>query len=73
MKVVNNITAKQTYVKQLSPDLNLIKNLWSLVKMTLYEGSKQYNSKADLSEVIRSWTESDQKSVVTCQDEIIWK
>ena len=31
-----------------SPDQNLIKNLWSVVKMELYEGGKQYNSKADL-------------------------
>ena len=35
-----------------SPDLNLIKNLWSIVKMKLYEGSKQYNSTADLLEAI---------------------
>ena len=28
-----------------SPDLNPIKNLWSIVKIKLYEASKQYNSK----------------------------
>ena len=37
-----------------SPDLNLIKNLWSIVKMKLYEGSKQYSSKADLWEAIKT-------------------
>ena len=31
-----------------SPDLNLIGNLWSVVKMKLYKGAKQYNSKADI-------------------------
>ena len=30
-----------------SPDLNLIKNLWSIVKMKLYEGEKQSNNKLD--------------------------
>ena len=29
-------------------DLNLIKYLWSIVKMKLYECGKQYNSKVDL-------------------------
>ena len=28
-----------------SPDLNLIENIWSFVKMKLYEGGKQYNCK----------------------------
>ena len=37
-----------------SPDLNLIKNLWSMVKMKLYEGGKQYNNKADLWEAIKT-------------------
>ena len=36
------------------PDLNPIKNLWSIVKMKLYEGSKLYNSKADLWEAIKT-------------------
>ena len=31
-----------------SPDLNPIENPWSILKMKLYEGVKQYNSKADL-------------------------
>lgn len=31
-----------------SPDLNLIKNQWSIVKMQLYEGGKQCNRKTDL-------------------------
>ena len=30
-----------------SPDMNPIENLWSFEKMKLYEGGKQYNSKAD--------------------------
>ena len=37
-----------------SPDLNPIKNLWSDVKMKLYEGGKQYNIKADLWEEIKT-------------------
>ena len=37
-----------------SSDLNLIKNLWSLVKMKLYNGSKPYNSKTDLWEAIKT-------------------
>ena len=37
-----------------SPDLNLIENLWLIVKMKLYEGSKRYNSKADLWEAIKT-------------------
>ena len=32
------------------PDLNLIKKLWSFVKMKSYEGRKQYNGKVVLSE-----------------------
>ena len=31
-----------------SLDLNPIENLWSIVKMKLYQGDKQYNSTADL-------------------------
>ena len=31
-----------------SPDLNLIENLWSIVKIKLYRGEKHYNSKAYL-------------------------
>ena len=38
----------------LSPDLNPIKNLWSVMKMKLYKGGKQYNSKADVYEAIES-------------------
>ena len=37
-----------------SPDLNRIKNLWSVVKIKLYEGYKIYNCKADLSESIKT-------------------
>ena len=37
-----------------SPDLNPIKNLWSVVKMKFYDGSKQYNSKVDLWGVIET-------------------
>ena len=36
-----------------SLDLNPIKNLWSIVKMKLYKGRKQHNSKADLWEAIK--------------------
>ena len=39
-----------------SPDLNTIENLWSIVKMKLYEGVKQYNYKADLWEAIKTIT-----------------
>ena len=38
-----------------SSDLNPIENLWSVVKMKLYEDEKQYSSKADQSEAIK-WT-----------------
>ena len=31
-----------------SPDLNCIENLWAIVKMRVYEGAKQYKSKAEL-------------------------
>ena len=31
-----------------SPDVNPIKNLWSIVKMKLYEGCQHYNSKTDM-------------------------
>ena len=31
-----------------SPDLNPIENLWSIVKMRVYPGTKQYTSKAEL-------------------------
>ena len=37
-----------------SLDLNPIKNLWSVVKMKLYEDGKQYNCKADLLEAIKT-------------------
>ena len=43
-------------------DLNLIKNLLSIVKMKLYEGGKPYNSKADLWEPIKT-TMSEIESV----------
>ena len=36
------------------PDLNPIKNLWSIVKMKLCEGDKQYNCKANLSKAIKT-------------------
>ena len=38
----------------LSPDLNPIKNLWSIVKIKLYKGGKEYNSKAELWKVIKT-------------------
>ena len=38
----------------LSPDLNLMENLWSIVKMKLYKGGIQYNSKSDPWEVIKT-------------------
>ena len=37
-----------------SPSLNPIQNLWSVVKMKLHEGGKQYNSKADLLKAIKT-------------------
>lgn len=37
-----------------TPDLNLIKNLWSFVQMKLYEGVKKYNSKEDIWEAIKT-------------------
>ena len=36
-----------------SPDLNLIENLWSIVKIKLYEGYKQYNSKTSMWRAIK--------------------
>ena len=40
--------------KPSSAELNPIENLWSLVKMKLYEGGKQYKSKEDLWEAIKT-------------------
>ena len=37
-----------------SPDLNPIENLWSVEKMKLYEGGKQYNCRADIWEAIKT-------------------
>lgn len=37
-----------------SLNLNLIENLWPIVKMTLYEGGKQYNSKVDIYKAIKA-------------------
>ena len=37
-----------------SPDLNPIENLWSVMKMKLYESSKLYNSKVDQWKAIKS-------------------
>ena len=37
-----------------NPDLNSTENLFSVVKIKLYEGGKQYNSKADLGEAIKT-------------------
>ena len=37
-----------------SPDLNLIKNPWSIVKMKLYEDVEQYNSKVNLRKAIET-------------------
>ena len=34
--------------------MNPVENLWSIVKMKLFEGGKQYNSKADLCEAIKT-------------------
>ena len=36
------------------PNWNLIENLWSIVKIKLYEGGKQYKSKADQKESIKA-------------------
>ena len=38
----------------LNPMLNLFENQWSIVKMKIYEGGKQYNCKIDLWEAIRT-------------------
>ena len=37
-----------------SPNQIPIKNPWSIVKMRLYDGGKQYNSKANLREAIKT-------------------
>ena len=37
-----------------SPDLNPIENLWLIIKRRIYEGAKQYRSKADLWEAIKN-------------------
>ena len=37
-----------------SPYLNLIKNLWSIMKVKLSQGYKQYNSKINLWEAIKT-------------------
>ena len=47
-----------------SSPLNLIKNLWAIVKMKLYESGKQYNSKADLREAIKTNTSETEPAEV---------
>ena len=37
-----------------SPDLNLIENLWSLVKTKSHEGGKRFNKKTNLQEAIKT-------------------
>ena len=37
-----------------SPDLNPIENLWSIVKLKLLGGGKQYSSKTDLCKAIKT-------------------
>ena len=41
----------------LSHNLSLNKNLWSVVKIRLYEGGKQYKSTADIWEAIKTTIE----------------
>ena len=45
---------KITEWQQTSPDLNPIKNLWSIIKMKLYDGSKQHNHKEGLWKAIKT-------------------
>ena len=40
-----------------SPELNSIKNLWSIMKMKLYKGGKQYNSKVDIWNAMKTFIE----------------
>ena len=37
-----------------SPDLNPIENVWAIVQAKIYEGGKQYNSKTDLWDSIKT-------------------
>ena len=56
-----------------SPDLNSIENLWSIVKMKLYVGGKQYNSQADLGEAIKTnMTETDPVEERKLQNQWYW-
>ena len=40
---------------QLNPNLNLIENIWSIVKMKLYVADKQNKINANIREVIKTF------------------
>ena len=52
----NKIFTGEKMITQLPscPDLNLIENLWSLVKIRFYKGGKQYSNKSDQWEAIKT-------------------
>ena len=47
-----------------SPDLNCIENLWGIIKAEIYEGNRQYTSKAALWEAIQKACSSVEASVI---------
>ena len=48
----------------LSPDLNLIENLWAIVARQVYGQGKQYNSKVSLtSAIMKSWSNMEDQTV----------
>ena len=48
----------------LSPDLNPIENLWSIVAQQVYGQSKQYDLKVSLTgAIMKSWSEIDDQTV----------
>ena len=48
-----------------SPDLNCIKNLWSIIKSDVYQGGWQYSSKDNLWDAIKRVSNSISSSVIS--------
>ena len=48
-----------------------MKNLWSIVKLKLYSGGKQYNSKVDLWEAIKTTMFEIEPAVIEKKDHYI--
>ena len=62
--------AKLTVWPLVSPDVNPIEILWSIVKRKLYEASKQYHSRNELKETIKPFSPETIKKLTSSMDEI---